>query len=139
MNILIPALLLGIYTMVFFFVLGLKRRAAVLAGEVEPKYYRAFAGGEETPRLHIMGRHLANLLEAPMLFYVGVLMLYVSGHTGALFVGLAWAFVGLRAVHAWIHLGSNYVLHRFVVFGLSMLVLLAMWTGLLVSLLLGPS
>ena len=47
MNILIPSLVLGIYTLLFFFFLGLRRRKAVMNREVDPKYYRTFSGGEE--------------------------------------------------------------------------------------------
>ena len=137
MNILIPALVLGIYTLLFFFYLGLNRRAALKAGEVDPKFYRTFSGGAETPRLQILSRHVANLLETPMLFYAVVLMIYLSGNSSPLFVGMAWAYVALRAVHAWVHLGSNYVPHRFQVFAASLVVLLAMWVGMLVTLLIG--
>lgn len=135
MNILVPALVLGIYTILFFFYIGVSRRKAVQQGEMDPRYYRAFSDGEEPPRLRILSRHGANLLEAPMLFYVVVLMIHVTGSSGAVFVGLAWAYVAIRLLHAFIHLGSNFVLHRFLVFGVSMLALLTMWVLLLVRLL----
>lgn len=133
MNILIPGLVLGIYTMLFFFYLGLNRRKAVIKREVDHKYYVAFSGGEESPRLQVLTRHGANLFEMPILFYVILLMIYVTESTSVLFVSLAWAFVALRAVHAFIHLGSNVVLHRFLVFGLSVAVLLSLWVGLLIT------
>lgn len=134
MNILIPALILGIYTILFFFYMGLSRRKAVQGGTMNPRYYRTFAGGQEPDELRILSRHAANLLEMPMMFYAIVLMILVSGESSALSVGMAWAYVGLRFVHAYIHLGTNYVLHRFLVFGVSALVLLAMWVILLVQL-----
>lgn len=136
MNILIPGLLLGIYTMLFFFYLGLNRRKAVMSREMDPEYYKAFANGQEPPRLQILSRHGANLFEMPMLFYVVLLMIYVTGSTSVALFSLAWAFVGLRAVHAFIHLGRNNVQHRFMVFALSVAVLLCLYVGLLVKLLL---
>ena len=135
MNILIPGLVLGIYTVLFFFYLGFSRRNAVLSREMDPKYYETFSEGQEPRRLKILSRHGANLFEMPLLFYVVLLMIYVTGSTSLAFVILAWTFVGLRAVHAFIHLGRNIVLHRFLVFGLSVVVLLGLYIGLLVRLL----
>ena len=132
MNILVPALILGVYTLLFFFYLGFSRRNAVQKRDVDPKYYRTFTGGQETPRLQVLSRHAANLIELPLLFYIVVLMIHVSGSTSTLFVGLAWSYVILRFLHAFIHLGSNNVLHRFLVFGIGTLVLLSMWVLLLI-------
>ena len=114
--------------------MGLTRNAAVKAREMDPKYYRTYSGGGEPERLRVLTRHSANLLETPLLFYVVVLMIHVTDSTSSLFVGLAWAYVVLRFVHAFIHLGTNFVLHRFLSFGLGLVVLLAMWVLLLVRL-----
>ena len=137
MHIFVPALVLGLYTMLFYFYMGLRRRSAVQAREMDHRYYRTYTGGEEPDSLRVLSRHAANLIEIPMLFYAVVIMIEVSGVSSPLFVGMAWAYVALRFVHAWIHLGSNFVLHRFLSFGVSMLVLLAMWVGLLLVLLSG--
>ena len=135
MNILIPALILGIYTILFFFYMGLSRRKAVQGGAMDPRYYRTFSEGQEPQELRILSRHAANLLEMPMLFYTVVVMILVSGASNSLLIGLAWAYVALRFVHAYIHLGTNFVLHRFLVFGTGAMILLAMWVILLVKLL----
>lgn len=135
MSIFVPALILGIYTMLFFFYMGLTRRKAVQNRDMDPKYYRTYSDGQEPARLRLLTRHSANLLETPLLFYVIVLMIHATGSTSTLFVGLAWAYVALRFAHAWVHLGGNVVLHRFLVFGVGMLVLLAMWVLLLIRLL----
>lgn len=135
MNILIPGLLLGIYSMLFFFYLGMRRRKAVSTRAVDHKYYRTFSGGEEPEALRVLSRHGANQFEMPMLFYAVLLMIYVTDNATPLFVGLAWAFLVLRFAHAFVHLGTNFVPHRFLVFAAGVLVLLAMWVGLLVKLL----
>ena len=49
-------------------------------------------------------------------------------------VGCAWAYVAIRYLHTWVHLGSNDVLTRFRVYCASGLVLLILWTMLLVEL-----
>jgi hypothetical protein len=51
----------------------------------------------------------------------------ITRQADLLFVALAWLFVVLRLVHAYIHLTSNHVGRRFAVFAASALVLLIMW------------
>ncbi len=135
MSIYIPALVLGIYTMLFYFHLGLSRNKAIKAREVDYRYYGTFSGGEEPKWLQVRSRHAANLLEMPMLFYAVVLMIHTSGATSTLFLGLAWAFVAARFVHAVVHLTVNHVLYRFVSFAIGVAILLAMWVLLLIRLL----
>jgi len=72
-------------------------------------------------------RNYMNLLELPVLFYVICLMIYASGHLTDLLLGLAWAYVGLRALHSLIHLTFNNVFVRLSVFALSNAVLMVMW------------
>ena len=67
-----------------------------------------------------------NLFELPVLFYFALVVAAMSGQTGALVTGLAWAFVVLRAVHSLIHCSYNRVMHRFSVYLLSALVLWAL-------------
>jgi hypothetical protein len=68
-----------------------------------------------------------NLLELPMLFYVAGLMYYVAGRVDQTALVLAWAYVGLRAIHSVIHLSYNKVTHRLVAYATSNFVLLAFW------------
>ena len=79
-------------------------------------------------------RSVANLFETPILFYVIVLTAFVTGQSGYWLLGLAWAYVGLRFVHTYVHLTSNVVLTRFRVFVLSMLTLTALWAVVLTNL-----
>ena len=66
-----------------------------------------------------------NLFEVPVLFYVLVLATMQAGvHDAALF-GLAWAFVGFRALHSLIQCSYNRVVHRFIAYALATLVLFA--------------
>jgi hypothetical protein len=43
------------------------------------------------------------------------------------FVAAAWAYVGLRALHSLIHVTYNRVVHRFLVYVASTLLLFGMW------------
>lgn len=71
--------------------------------------------------------NLRNLFEMPVLFYVACLTLALVGADGPLLVGLAWAYVALRALHSAIQLGGNRVRWRFYAFAASTATLLAIW------------
>jgi hypothetical protein len=68
-----------------------------------------------------------NQLELPVLFYVLTILVGTSGQADLAFVIMAWVFVMLRIVHAAIHVTTNNVRQRGAIFGLSALVLTAMW------------
>ena len=76
-----------------------------------------------------------NLFEAPVLFYLALVVAFASAQVTAWTVGLAWAYVVLRVVHSFIHCGYNRLRHRFYVFLASNLVLWALWTVLAMHLL----
>jgi hypothetical protein len=125
MDILYPVFLLFLHTMMVAFRLGYLRFHYVNKGQADPRYYIAYQG-EEPEKLRIHARHLINLLETPLLFYIGCIIALVTQQAGSLVVGLAWAYVAARLVHSVIHLGSNKVIRRFQVFALSLLLLLVM-------------
>src|SRR6185295_8791279 len=66
-------------------------------------------------------------LQLPLLFYVLVILAWITKQADLLFVVMAWIFVLLRLAHAYIHTTSNHVPTRFKVFAAGMLVLLVMW------------
>jgi hypothetical protein len=68
-----------------------------------------------------------NLLEMPVLFYVAVLLSLVLLIQDAVLVQLAWVFVALRALHSLVHCTYNRVMHRFLAYLTSSLVLILMW------------
>ena len=71
-----------------------------------------------------------NLFELPVLFYAGVLLAAHIGVSDMVSLALAWAFVGLRAVHSAVHCTFNHVMTRFVPYALATLVLIAFWARL---------
>jgi hypothetical protein len=68
-----------------------------------------------------------NLFEAPVLFYVAVLVAYAIGASGPALVPLLWAYVACRVVHSAIHCTTNRVIHRFYAFVASHAALFAIW------------
>ena len=97
-------------------------------GHTPVSYFRTFAGSPaEQEYLAKPTRHFANLFEVPTLFYAGCLAAMVVGATGAPALVFAWGYVATRLVHAWVHLGGNRVRHRFRIYLISWVFLLALW------------
>jgi hypothetical protein len=65
--------------------------------------------------------------QIPLLFYVLVVLAWITKQADLLFVVMAWIFVLARLAHAYIHTTSNHVPTRFRAFAFGMLVLLLMW------------
>jgi len=67
-----------------------------------------------------------HLMEQPTIFYALAFYIVLAGHTDALAVDLAWAYVALRVVHSLVQNTVNRVTLRFLVFALSTIVLMIM-------------
>ena len=76
-----------------------------------------------------------NQFEAPVLFYVLVLLVLNLRMSDIVLVTLAWIFVLTRLAHAYIHTSSNVIRLRGGVYGIGVLVLLLMWIWLAIRLL----
>jgi hypothetical protein len=75
-----------------------------------------------------------NLFEAPVLFYLALVVAALAGPATPLVLGLAWAYVALRVFHSVIHCTYNRVRHRFYAFAASTLVLCVLWIALAIRL-----
>ncbi len=65
--------------------------------------------------------------ESPVLFYVLCLGAMLAGLGTETTLLIAWAYVGLRVLHAIIHITYNRVIHRFIAFSCSSLALIALF------------
>jgi len=72
-----------------------------------------------------------NLFEVPVLFYLLCVVLALNGGSTPGFIAAAWGYVALRALHSLIHVTYNRVVHRFLVYVASTLLLFGMWAALL--------
>jgi hypothetical protein len=79
------------------------------------------------PKVRQIGNSVQSQFELPVLFYVLVVLIFITWTVTPVQVGLAWLFVVLRYAHAAIHTGSNNVLSRFKVYAAGLAVLLVMW------------
>lgn len=73
--------------------------------------------------------NLRNLFEVPVLFYALCLAVVSVGVTSPFLVNGAWAYVVLRAVHSLIHCTYNRVMHRFLTYAASCVLLAVLWAA----------
>tara|TARA_B110000881_G_C18353816_1_gene402844 strand:- start:135 stop:536 length:402 start_codon:yes stop_codon:yes gene_type:complete len=107
------------------------RFASVKNGTVSARFYKLMEG-ENVPEIITKStRCFNNMFEVPVLFYV-VCTLYISLNIdSSLAIVLAWSFVILRYLHAFIHLSYNYVLHRMLAFWFGLLAILGLWINII--------
>ena len=74
--------------------------------------------------------NLKNLFELPLLFYVAALLSMVLMIQDQFLVELAWGYVALRYVHSFVHCTYNRVMHRFMAYAASCIVLIFIWARL---------
>ena len=130
-----PMAAMVLLTMVVLVRLFRSRVAAVRAGEIDAAFFRLHQGREEPEATRKVSRHFVNLFEAPTLFYVVCLAAMIAGTGGFVILALAWAYVGARAIHAFVHLGGNRLRKRIAIYFTSWLILAAMWAWLVISVL----
>jgi hypothetical protein len=118
--------------------LGRSRVPLVMRGEIE---ISAIAVKTEAWPLKAqqISNNFNNQFQLPVLFYVLSLLSLWAGGTNWLDVALAFLFVGLRMVHAFIHCTTNRVIPRFQVYFLGLLVLVVFTIVLALRLLLSPT
>ena len=114
--------------------LAFLRFTGVSRGEVDARFYRTYQDGEEPEHIRVVTRHFINQFEVPLLFYVVVILIYVTHQVSAWMVGCAWAYVAARYAHSFVHLTSNDVLLRFRIWITSGLILAVTWVSLFIRL-----
>jgi hypothetical protein len=94
--------------------------------------------GEGKWPAHVMqiGNNYNNQLQLPVLFYVLVILAWITRKADLLFVVMSWIFVISRIAHAWIHTSTNEMRVRFYAFATGAFVLLIMWAIFAVRILL---
>jgi hypothetical protein len=104
------------------------RNLALIRGKASVRYFQAFTSDAPAEWVERPTRAYMNLLEAPVLFYVACALMLATGKFDSTQVALAWVFVLTRCVHAFIHIGFNYVPLRFAAFFAGSVALAVLWT-----------
>lgn len=127
-----PAAVLVLWTLLVLLLLPLRRFRAAARKQVTATDFRFGESAKVPPDVSIPNRAWMNLLEAPVLFYVGSIIWFCVGGFDQTIVTIAWAYVALRIVHTLVHITYNNVFHRLAVFALSNIALIAFWIPLVV-------
>jgi hypothetical protein len=122
-----PMAAMVLLTFVVLIRMFLGRVRAVRAGEADAGYYKTYQEGSEPREVAQLSRHLVNMFESPTLFYAACIAGMVTGENATILAALAWVYVAMRVVHAYIHTGSNRLPPRIKIYFSSWLVLLGMW------------
>jgi hypothetical protein len=134
--VLLPLFVEVALTFVLLFWTGYLRTNLLKAGAVKPQDV-ALREPNWPPQVAQTGNAYQNQFEVPVLFYVLTILAWITRHADLLFVVMAWIFVALRLIHAYIHITDNDVNRRGPVFGAGALVLMAMWVIFMIRILLG--
>ncbi|MEC8427497.1 MAG: MAPEG family protein [Pseudomonadota bacterium] len=118
MEILQPVVAMLLLTAVVWMVLFV-RRLSYMAGE------KIDAEQMQTPQqtlsllpddINAPANNFKNLFEVPVLFYVVCLCAAMLNSVDAMMLNCAWGFVLLRVIHSVIHCTYNRVMHRFMAY-----------------------
>lgn len=125
--VLLPSFAMVAVTLLVWITLYVQRLGEMSHERIDPEQIASSAQAAARLRDTRAADNFRNLFELPLLFHVAVVIAFVTGHVDVVLLGLAWAFVALRAVHSAIHCSYNRVMHRFVAYALATLVLWAFW------------
>lgn len=125
-----PCLAMMILTLIVMIRMFLMRVSALKNKDIEVKYFKTYNTGVAPSLMLQADRHFVNLFEAPVLFYMVCAFSVITFQVNKSMLLAAWIYVLLRCVHAFIHLTSNKIRPRMIVYTLSWMALLYMGLSL---------
>ena len=128
--IVLPAIALVLLTAIVWVRLYVDRIGEIRQRRINPQSLATSASAGQALQRVQASDNFKNLFEVPVLFYALCAVLASAQNVSAFFVVGAWIYVTLRYIHSFIHLTYNRVMHRFTVYVLSTVVLLALWAVL---------
>ena len=134
--VLLPLFVEVALTFVLLFWMARLNVAAVRGGTVRPQDIALREPNWPARNRQVQNAYL-NQLELPILFYALTILSIVLRHADLLFVLLAWVFVVLRCLQAFVHVTDNDVRRRGPLFLAGALVLAVMWAVFALRILLG--
>jgi len=126
-TILYPLLAMAVLTLLVGLRMLQLRFRAVRRDGLSPGYFELNRGARPPEYLLRVEQHYQNLLESPMLFYVGLVLVYVTARADAVSLTLAWLYVAARLAHLIVHVGALGLAWRRRSFLASILALYAIW------------
>lgn len=132
--ILYPMALVVFYPWVFACCMFFVRSRATKTKQISIKYFLTYSPKYEVPEfLQRASNHFNNQFQVPTIFLITCVVVMHLSMVHMVTLTLAWLFVGLRAIHAYIHMGSNRLMKRASAYALSWVCMLLMWVYILVG------
>ncbi len=103
------------------------RKQAVKSGQLRMSFFRNQSEGVKPESMAKADRHYINLFESPVLFYTASVLGLILGIQSNTLVVFAWLFVVARIAQAFVHLTSNSLRTRPLVFAASWVCMIVMW------------
>jgi hypothetical protein len=128
-----PVVSLVALTFVVLVLTAVVRNLAVFRGTASARYYRDYVSDAPGETIERPARAFNNLLQMPTLFYAACALMLASGIIDTVQVTLAWLFVGLRVLHAFVYIAFNRLAYRFSLFAASCVVLGVLWARLAIQ------
>jgi len=124
-SILFPVLIQVSLTLVVFLFLVKRKIKAIKAGGID-RTKIALDNSAWPEDVVKVSNNIANQFQTPVLFYVLCILFHITNTVTAPVLILAWIFAISRLLHAYVHIGSNFVPARFKIFILGTVCLTAM-------------
>jgi hypothetical protein len=121
-------------TLAILILMGRERVPRVMRGEISMADI-AVDRSAYPLRARLLSNNFDNQFQLPVLFYAAAILALLIGPIGWAEAVLAWAFVALRYVHAFIHVTTNHVLSRFAAYAAGLAVLALFWLWLVIRIL----
>lgn len=120
-----PMVAHALLVFIVYTVLAIRRGHAVKSGEAKVQQFKGRT--QEPESSFTAANNLMNQFELPVLFHVVCLAVFVTAGSSYLTVVLAWLFVVSRYAHAYVHLTTNKLKHRNMLFRGGVLTLFVLW------------
>lgn len=124
-HLLLPVFIQVALTLYVLVRMGQGRVRAVRSRQVKLRDVDTKSAYSET--VQKFANNYVSQFELPVLFYVVMAFAVATSLVDYALIGLAWAFVGARIVHSYVHTGSNRIATRFKIFVAGLVFLVAMW------------
>ena len=121
----IPALMQVLLTLIVFIMLNAAKSKALKLGQVDEER-RALHTDAWPEYVLKISNNIGNQFETPVLFYALSFILWALNAVDSFAMMLALGYVIIRILHAYIHIGSNYLPLRRRVFTIGTMLLLLM-------------
>jgi hypothetical protein len=120
-----PVLAQVILTWLIFIILGIRKAKDVKSGKVD-RAKTALDNKAWSDEVIKVSNNIANQFQTPILFYVLAFVVFSLNIVTTTSMMLAWSYVVSRYLHAYVHIGSNYVPHRMNLFLFGCIALIAL-------------